>query len=80
MPISGSVGSSSRTPSSKSRNCCGLGDVAAENDDAARLHLLNQRARFGVKFSAGKTDVEELSDLLFERKRVKRIRWHFLMT
>ena len=65
-----------RHPAS-SRNCCGLCDVAAEDDDSARLNFLNQSARFGVELGAGKTDVEELSYLLFERERMKRIRWHF---
>ena len=41
-------------------------DVAAEDDHAARLNFLDQLARFGVEFSAGKSDVEKLSDLLFE--------------
>src|SRR5688500_9019949 len=43
-------------------------DVAAEDDHAARLHVVDQSARVGIKFRAWKSDEEELSDLLFAGK------------
>jgi hypothetical protein len=42
--------------------------VSTEDDDAARLHVFDERAGVGVKLGTGQADVEQLPDLLFQRK------------
>ncbi len=66
MPSRGEPGSSLAHAVEQAAELRGRGDVAPEDDDAAGLDVVEQLARLGVEFGAGKPDVEELSDLLFE--------------
>ena len=46
----------------------GRGDISSEDDDAAGLDVFDERACLRIEFCSGKTDVKELTDLLFKRK------------
>jgi len=50
--------------------------IATKNNDPARFYLVEKCPGFVIEFGTGKSDAEELSNLLFQGKGIKGIRWH----